>query len=102
MHSQSLSSLIRGDKPNEVVHSNFLYIGPAEGSFVKGMLWIEDGVSPYTWLYPCASADRNTATSAVSKCIACFICMDWLVADQESRFISLLMTNRTTESYIPH
>lgn len=97
-----LATAIHGEKPNEVIHMDFLYMGPAEESNMKYLLLIKDDLSSYAWLYPCERADSDVATSALAKWMACFGSMEWLVTDQGSHFVASLMTSLTQEARIRH
>lgn len=77
-----LSTALYGHRPNEVFHTYFLYMGPAEKSDLKYILVIKDDISSYTWIHPCTSSDSDAAESALSTWIACFGEMDWIVTDQ--------------------
>lgn len=65
-----LSTALHGERPNEVIHADFLYMGPPERSELKYVLVIKDDLSSYTWLWPCGSADSEAATYALSKWIS--------------------------------
>lgn len=47
-----LSISLHGDRPNNVVHADFLHMAPAEKSDLKYILVIKDNISSYTWLHP--------------------------------------------------
>lgn len=89
------ATAIQGDRPNEGIHADFLYMGPANGSNVKYLLLIKDDLSSYSWIHPCNNAERDAVTIALLKWMECLGCMEWLVTDQGSRFIASLMTNFT-------
>lgn len=97
-----LSTALHGERPNEVVHADFLYMGPSNIEGLTYVLLIKDDLSSYTWLHPCANADSEAATNAIAKWISCFGCMPWLVTDQGSHFTASLMTNLTREMHIRH
>lgn len=97
-----LASALHGEKLNEVVHADFLYMGPAAGSDLKYILVIKDDVSSYTWLHACSNADSDAATNALSRWFACFGCMHWLVTDQGSHFVASLMSTLTKKAKIRH
>lgn len=97
-----MATAIYGGRPNEVVHINILYMGPAEKSSLKFLLLIKDDISSYTWLYPCENADSDVATSGLAKWMACLGSMEWLVTDQGSHVIASLMNSLTQEARIRH
>lgn len=43
-----LASALHSERPNEVIHAGFLYIGPAEGRNLKYVLIIKDDLSLYS------------------------------------------------------
>lgn len=100
--ARPLAEAIHGEKPNEVVHADLLYMGPPEGSNIKYFLSIKDNLSSYTWLYLCDSADGDAGTSVLGKLMACFGSMRWLVTDQSSHFIASLMTSLTKDARLSH
>lgn len=60
-----LSTALHLSKPNEVVHADFLYMGPdTDGE--KNVLVILDDIRLYTRLQTCESADSDIATSILS------------------------------------
>lgn len=60
-----LASALHGERPNEVIHSDFIYIGPAERSNLKYLLIIKYDISSYTWLGLSGYADSDAATTAL-------------------------------------
>lgn len=61
-------------------------------------LMMEDGLSVYTSLHTYAKSDSDAATNSLSKWIASFGCMNWLVTIQGSHFVASLMIMLTKES----
>jgi Integrase core domain len=71
--------------PNEIIHFDFLYMGPSEKG-CKYVLLIKDDLSGYLWLVPCVSADTVTTLDALMTCFAAFgVAMIW-VPDRGSNF----------------
>lgn len=97
-----LSTALHGERPDEVVHANFLNMGPAEESNLKYILVVKADISSYTWLQPCINADSDAAVGTIEKWILCFGIMDWLVTDQGSHFKTSLMNLLTSETRIRH
>ncbi len=76
---------LHGERPNEVLHADFLYMGPGiEGK--KYILIIRDDLSSYVWLWPTDSATSEAAADAITVWLGCFGSMEWLVTDQGSHF----------------
>lgn len=65
--SRPLAAAIHRNRPNQVVHADFLYMCPAKGSNMKYLVLIKDELSFYTWLHPCDNADSDAVASALSK-----------------------------------
>jgi len=92
---------LHGSAPNEVVHFDFLYLGKGEGG-LKYALVIEDDFSGYLWLVATASADAETAASALSRWIRTFTAMSVWVSDQASHFKNKVMRSLGTLHNIQH
>lgn len=97
-----MSTVINREEQKELVHTDFLHMEPAEENDLKYVPLIKDDNSCYSWMFPRASSQSEGATIAISKCIACFGFMDWLVTDQDSHLSSTLMKNLTGEIHIRH
>lgn len=65
--SRPLATALHGEKPNEVIHADFLYMGPAEENNLKYVLIIKDDICSYTWLCPSKNADSDAGTTALAK-----------------------------------
>lgn len=89
------------ERPNEVVHIDFLYMGESVGQKFY-ILILRDDLSPFAWLWPFATATSDLAAEAVSTRIATFGMMDWQVSDQGSHFKSELMTAVAEELNVRH
>ena len=58
---------LHASAPNEVIHFDFLFRGPAETGD-QYLLLLKDDLSSFLWLVPCANADTQATASAL---------MDW-------------------------
>ena len=96
-----LATTCHADKPNEVVHFDFIYMGASSEEY-KYILVIKDNLSSYFWLVGCASADAETAAEALSKWITVFTAMDMWVSDQGSHFKNMLMRILASDFKIRH
>ena len=83
--TRPLPSALHGSRPGEVVHMEFLYLGPS----TTGQLYVlilRDDFSSFVWLFSGNTADSDTAVDAIVQWIGTFGCMDWIVSDQGSHF----------------
>lgn len=97
-----LSNAMHESIPNAAMHAHFLYIWFAADGESRCMLFTKVGSNSYAWLHTSANEYSNAATNALSKCIACFRCMNWLVTDQGSHFIAKLIKALTKDLKISH
>lgn len=77
-----LASALHAQRPNEVVHLDYLYMGPSSAEGPKYVLLLKDDLSSFAWLFPTAHPDAENAVSAMASWIATFGGMDWIVSDQ--------------------
>lgn len=97
-----LAEAVHTDRPNKVVHVDFLYMGPAVGADTKYLLLLGDNHVSYTWLHLCSNADSDGATGTIAQWIASFGCMSWSVTDQSFHLVASLMKLLVTEARIRH
>jgi len=96
-----LAHALHGEKPNEVVHLDFLYMGAGvEG--LQYILIIRDDLSSYVWLFPKQAATAEEAADALVNWIGSFGCMEWLCSDQGSRFKNELLRELSSELKVSH
>lgn len=62
-----LATALYGQKPEEVVQMDFLYMAPAKNSKVKYVLVLKDNLTSYSWLLPQDSRDSDVAIALFSK-----------------------------------
>jgi Integrase core domain/Integrase zinc binding domain len=80
-----LGEALHATRPNEVIHFDFLYLGPSDVG-LKYFLLIKDDLSGYVWLIPSQAADAATVVDALLSWFAAFgVSMTW-VSDQGSPF----------------
>lgn len=91
-----LGHALHGDRPNEVLHMDYLYMGASTGQ-QEYLLVIRDDLSSYVWLWPTESATSEAAADALTTWIAVFGTMDWIVSDQGSHFKNRLIKELTEE-----
>lgn len=85
-----------------VVHVDLLFMGKSNTAALKYLPLFKDVLSGYCCLQACATADSDEATSALSKPIASFGGMNWLVSDQGPHFTASSMENLTSLAHIKH
>ena len=78
-----LATTLHGSRPNEVVHSDYLYLGPSRDGLLY-VLILKDYFSGYVWQYE--AGDVDSAVEAIIEWIASLGVMDWIVTDQGSHF----------------
>ena len=96
-----MSHALHGERPNEVLHADFLYMGSGTGGQIY-VLIIRDDLSEYEWLGPAKSASAEAASKAFCQWLGVFGDMSWLVTDQGSHFKNWLMKQLTEETHIGH
>ncbi len=98
---RSLGLALHGIRRNEVVHMDFLYMGPGkEGKLF--ILLIRDDHSSNVWLWPTEAANSDTAADAPCVWFRGFGAMEWLVSDQGSHFKNQVIQKLTDETWIDH
>ena len=96
-----LGHAIHGEYPNEVIHMDFLYMGPGvDGK--KYVLIIRDDLSGYIWLWPTEEANAEAAAEALCVWVGSFGSMKWLVSDQGSHFKNKLLKEMIDELRTQH
>jgi Integrase core domain/Chromo (CHRromatin Organisation MOdifier) domain len=73
------------DGPNEVIHFDFLYMGPSHTGF-KYLLLIKDDLSGYVWFVPSTNADAAAVVDALTSWFASFGVATTCVSDRGSHF----------------
>eukprot|EP00171_Calliarthron_tuberculosum_P004595 IDg4595t1 len=99
---QPHSHALHGEQPNEVVHADYLYMGPSATTDLKYVLIIRDDLSSYVWLWPTAGPTSESAAEAFATWIAAFESFKWLVTDQGTHFASSLVRELVSEICAQH
>jgi hypothetical protein len=81
---------LHASQPNEVIHFDFLFMGPSLAGY-KYLLLIKDDLSGYLWLLPSASADAAATVDALSLWFAAFGVATTWVSDRGSHFKNLVI-----------
>ena len=109
-----LGSAIHAKKPREVLHYDFMHVGPATGNFgaqLQYILVLKDDFSGYTVLFPCQFADSTAAVHALLIWYSRFGEPEVHVTDGASHFKNEVIAelNRVTQTkhhfthaYVPH
>eukprot|EP00171_Calliarthron_tuberculosum_P001006 IDg1006t1 len=77
MVPRPLGTALHGNKPNDIIHMDYLYMGTSTCE-MKYSLILRDDLSSYVWLWDAKSANSETAAAALARWIACFGTMNWL------------------------
>ena len=101
MVPRPLATALHGTAPNEVIHTDFLYLGPGTENR-KYALILRDDFSSYVWLFPCSAADADSAAESICSWVAAFGAMEWLVSDQGSHFKNELIEKLADELRSQH
>jgi RNase H-like domain found in reverse transcriptase/Integrase core domain/Reverse transcriptase (RNA-dependent DNA polymerase)/Chromo (CHRromatin Organisation MOdifier) domain len=96
-----LGEAIHATRPNEVIHFDFLYLGPSS-SEMKYVLVIKDDLSGYVWLVPSSKADANTTTEALIQWFSNFGIAGVWVSDQGSHFKNVVLENVSHALRVKH
>jgi len=92
---------LHAEKPNDVVHFDFLYMGPSNVD-VKYVLVIKDDLSGYVWLRKAAAPDSGTTSTEIASWIRTFGAMNVWVSDQGSHFKNNVMETLALQHRIRH
>lgn len=96
-----LGTALHGTKTNEVVHMDFLYMGPGRDGN-KYVLILRDDLSSFVWLWSAPACTAEVAADALSTWCGSFGSMTWLVSDQGSHFKNELVEHLTAEMKTKH
>jgi Integrase zinc binding domain len=81
---------LHASKPNEVIHFDFLFMGPSLAGY-KYLLLIKDDLSGYLWLVPSAAADAAATVDALTLWFAAFGVATTWVSYLGSHFKNLII-----------
>jgi len=73
------------EKPNQILHFDFCYIGKSASDEVYIVI-LKDDFSSYSWFFPCESADAESTTAALVAWFSSFGTVVQWVSDQGSHF----------------
>ncbi len=96
-----LSATLHATLPNQVIHFDFLYMGPGTDK-AKYILVVKDDLSSYTWLHVAAHADAETCAAALARWIRTFGAMTHWVSDQGTHFKNQVMAALADAYCIAH
>jgi transposase InsO family protein len=82
---------LHATKPNEVIHFDYLYMGPSVDD-AKYVLIVKDDYSNYVWLKRCKHADADSTVAVLIEWFAAFGVAPQWVSDQGSHFTNQVMT----------
>jgi Integrase core domain/Integrase zinc binding domain len=81
---------LHATKPNEVIHFDYLYMGPSTDD-AKYVLIVKDNYSSYVCLKQCKKADADNTVSVLIEWFAAFGVAPQWVSDQGSHFKNRVM-----------
>lgn len=96
------ANTIHAQRTNEVIHCDYLYMGPSLGTNLQYVLIIRDDLSSYVWLWPTNSASGDAAAEVIATWIGQFGCFEWLVTDQGTHFKNTLFKGIMKETKAKH
>jgi RNase H-like domain found in reverse transcriptase/Reverse transcriptase (RNA-dependent DNA polymerase)/Integrase zinc binding domain len=76
---------LHAEKPNEILHMDFLYMGNSELGY-KYLLLLKDDLSGYLWLVPCEAANAAATVNALMLWFAAFGVVSMWVSDRGAHF----------------
>jgi Integrase core domain len=76
---------LHSDKPGEILHFDFRYMGPSLTGELYALI-LKDDASMYTWLIAAKRADADTAVNALMQWKAAFGTSTTWISDQASHF----------------
>lgn len=97
-----LATELHGQKTNEVIHMDYLYMGLAEKTKLKYVLVLKNDLTSYSWMMPFENLDGEAVVLALSKWITAFGRMEWPVSEIGPHFTESLVQRFTEESCILH
>jgi Integrase core domain/Chromo (CHRromatin Organisation MOdifier) domain len=96
-----LMQTLHATLPNQLLHFDFLYIGPSISACTYVLILKNDHTN-YAWLGACKDADGDSAVQAILEwCSAFGIVHDWC-SDQGRHFVNLLMQSVARELRVKH
>ena len=96
-----LASTAHASRPNQMLHFDYLYMGPGMEGY-KYVLVLSDDFSSYKWLCPSQRADAKHTAKSIRQWIDVFSCMDVWTSDQGSHFRNETMKLLANEHDIRH
>ena len=96
-----LGHAIHADKPNQLIHFNFLYMYPGDDN-MKYVFIIKDDHSSFVLLEATEDCDAQTATKTLLKWFSMFGVVPNWNSDQGSHFKNKLMDNLNRELHAHH
>lgn len=96
-----LSTGIHSTRPGEILHFDFIYLGPST-STDKYSLVLKDYFSSYCWIEPVDSANAENAALILAKWNRVFTAPSIWVSDQGPQFINSAMDLLATDYHILH
>ena len=99
--TRELAHAMHADRPNEIVHFDYLYMGAGKGG-AKYVLILKDDFSNYVWLRPASTCDAAHAIKALTEWVAAFGIPSVWISDQGSHFKNEVMHQLANELNTHH
>ena len=101
MIPRPLGHTLHADKPNELIHFDYCYMGNSESGNAY-VLILKDDLSGYVWLKPCEAANAESASKILIEWAAAFgVPMAWM-SDQGSHFKNKVVSELSKKLRIDH
>jgi Integrase core domain len=81
-----LGTQLHANKPNEILHFEFLYIGLSRDGKYQYLVLLKDDLSGYLWLVTCRTADAAATVDALMRWFAVFGVAPLWISDRGSHF----------------
>ena len=102
LHPRPWGSTLVGEKPNQVVHFDFLYLKPAQKTGYSYVLTIRDAFSGYVDLVPASDTTAFTAATALLGWMAHFGTPEVWVSDRGPHFFNHLVAEIARQRGVEH
>lgn len=92
---------LHGERPNEVLHLDFLYMGPSSDNKLYIFI-VRDDHSSYVWLFATEAANAEEVANYLTTWVSSFGGMEWIVTDQGSHIKNQLIAELSSQFHVQH
>lgn len=96
-----LATTLHGDKPNQVLHFDYLFLGTSAAGDMYTLV-LKDDLSGYAWLESSERATADHASKILSRWIRTFSPPEFWVSDQGSHFVNSVIAELADRYRIKH